>query len=140
MMNELPEPLATVGLLHLQSEKLLLAFSGNKQAWYLPGGKVDEGEQAVEALVREILEELNVVLDEEKLHFHSHIQARAYGEEPARTMEQDCYIYAGNIDISPSSEIEDVRYFSREEYARESKQVIGVQMIMDALQAEGLMK
>ncbi len=138
-MKDLPLPLATAGLLHIQDRKLLLAFSANKKAWYLPGGKVDTGETPREALVREILEELNLVLDEDMLRFHSHIQAKAYGEEPARTMEQDCFMYSGPVSVSPSNEIEAVQYFSKEEYALEPVQVIGVQMIMDELHKEGLL-
>ena len=38
-------------LLIVQERKLLLAFSSRKQAWYLPGGKIDAGESTEEALV-----------------------------------------------------------------------------------------
>ena len=50
--------LHTAGLVVIQENKLLLAFSNNKKAWYLPGGKIDAGETPVEALQREIQEEL----------------------------------------------------------------------------------
>ena len=44
----------------IKNRKLLLAFSKNKKAWYLPGGKMDDGENTRSALIREIKEELNV--------------------------------------------------------------------------------
>lgn len=61
--------LHTAGLITLKDKKLLLAFSKNKQAWYLPGGKIDAGESSEEALIREIHEELNLTLKAEELSF-----------------------------------------------------------------------
>lgn len=52
--------LLTAGLVVVQDNKLLLTYSNNKKAWYLPGGKIDQGETAREALIREIREELNI--------------------------------------------------------------------------------
>ena len=83
--------LPTAGLLALQNRKLLLAFSKNKKAWYLPGGKIDSDETSEQALIREIQEELNVPLLPEKLQFYYHISAPAYGEYPVVQMEQDCF-------------------------------------------------
>jgi len=34
--------LPTAGLIALKGDKLLLAYSNNKKAWYLPGGKIDK--------------------------------------------------------------------------------------------------
>lgn len=55
--------LPTAGLVSINGDKLLLAYSNNRKAWYLPGGKIDAGEEALQSLRREILEELNIVLD-----------------------------------------------------------------------------
>ena len=49
------------GLIVLKNRKLLLAFSNNKKAFYLPGGKVDANETSLQALQREIKEELNIL-------------------------------------------------------------------------------
>jgi len=43
MSNEIIA-LHTAGLVVIKEGKLLLAFSSNKNAWYLPGGKIDSGE------------------------------------------------------------------------------------------------
>ncbi|WP_454060536.1 NUDIX domain-containing protein [Elizabethkingia ursingii] len=64
-MKQLP----TAGLITLKDKKLLLAFSKNKQAWYLPGGKIDTGKTSKEALIRELQEELNLHLKAEELNF-----------------------------------------------------------------------
>ena len=85
--------LVTVGLVVIKDRKLLLAFSKNKRAWYLPGGKVDHGETTILALIREIKEELNISLEKKELKWYAHITAPAFGEHPEIMMEQECYLY-----------------------------------------------
>lgn len=129
--------LPTAGLLALQNRKLLLAFSKNKKAWYLPGGKIDNDETSEQALIREIQEELNVPLLPEKLQFYYHISAPAYGEYPVVQMEQDCFLYPLQEAIHPNNEIAAVRYFSLEEYQQEAVQVEGVIIAFRKLITDG---
>jgi 8-oxo-dGTP pyrophosphatase MutT (NUDIX family) len=130
--------LPTAGLVSIKDDKLLLAYSNNRKAWYLPGGKVDEGEEALQSLRREILEELNIVLNPEKITYYCHVTAPAYGLVPEVIMEQDCFLYPLTEKIEPSNEIAAVRYFSRQEYNNEPIQVIGVLHVFDKLKADGL--
>lgn len=125
--------LPTVGLIVIKDNKLLLAYSKNKQAWYLPGGKIDYGENAVQSLKREISEELNLVINPELLAFYCHISAPAYGEKQHVIMEQDCYLYELNDDIKPGNEIGAVNFFDYETYKSEPIQVIGVLEVFDNL-------
>jgi len=125
-MENNKKTLWTVGLIALKKNRLLLAYSNNKKAWYLPGGKVDPGEMPQQAIRREIQEELNIDLDPLGLQFHCHISAPAYGEQNNVIMEQDCYLYDLQEAPTPSAEIGDVRYFSLEEYVKEPVQVPGV--------------
>ena len=67
--------LPTAGLLIIENRKLLLAYSRNKQCFYLPGGKIDTGETVAKALCREIAEEMNVTISEHELNFYIHISA-----------------------------------------------------------------
>ncbi|HVM90126.1 MAG TPA: NUDIX domain-containing protein [Puia sp.] len=129
----------TSGLLAIQSRKLLLAFSSNKKAWYLPGGKVDHGETSTQALVREIREELNINLNKDDLLFYTHITAPAFGEKKGIIMEQDCYLYDLTETPSPSSEIRQVRYFNCADYRCEPEQVPGVVMILHKLNRDGIL-
>jgi 8-oxo-dGTP pyrophosphatase MutT (NUDIX family) len=132
------QQLITSGLVVLRNAKLLLCFSRNKEAWYLPGGKADKGENTVTALLREIREELHVELRPDLLHFYLHISVGAYGEASPIRMEQDCFLYTGEIDPQPSAEILDARYFSPEEYAGETAQVPGVLILFEKLIADGM--
>jgi 8-oxo-dGTP pyrophosphatase MutT (NUDIX family) len=128
--------LHTAGLLVIQDNKLLLAFSKNKKAFYLPGGKIDQGETSQEAIIREIKEELNIDLIPEKLKFHYHISAPAYGENANIVMEQDCYLYDLDEKIQPSNEIAEVKFFDFESYQKEEIQVVGVQKAFEKLRID----
>ena len=125
--------LPTAGLVVVKGDKLLLAYSKNKKAWYLPGGKIDEGESSLETLQREIFEELNIVLNAEQLKYYCHITAPAYGEEPPIIMEQNCFIYQLNEKIEPKNEIGEVRFFDIKMYQSEPAQVPGVLLVFDKL-------
>jgi 8-oxo-dGTP pyrophosphatase MutT (NUDIX family) len=127
-MKQLP----TAGLLVVKNNKLLLTYSKNKKAWYLPGGKLDEGETSKIALIREIKEELSLDLQDDKLSFYCHITAQAYGEDNL-LMEQDCFLYDLQEVIQPTNEIEAVKYFDYNEYLEEEIQVEGVVMVFEEL-------
>ncbi|MDE3235563.1 MAG: NUDIX domain-containing protein [Bacteroidota bacterium] len=127
--------LHTAGLVLRRNNKILLAFSRNKKAFYLPGGKVDAGETAITALLREIEEELSLQLDAGKLSFLIHISAPAFGENEM-LMEQDCYVYEDyDLSIQPSSEIEMVQWFSEDEYLSQEHLVPGVLILFEWLRS-----
>ncbi|HEX9513311.1 MAG TPA: NUDIX domain-containing protein [Puia sp.] len=130
--------LITAGLVAIKNRKLLLAFSNNKQAFYLPGGKADEGETTLTALVREVQEELNVELDPGGLTFYGHIAAPAFGEPEGILMAQDCFRYELREEPRPAAEIGALRYFDTAAYRDEPQQVPGVIMVMQQLQQDNL--
>lgn len=138
--NNIEISLPTAGLIVLKNNKLLLAYSKNKKAWYLPGGKIDTGETSLAALQREIQEELNITLDPALIQFYCHVTAPAYGENAHIIMEQDCFIYDLKEKIEPSNEIEDVKYFDCTMYAAEPIQVIGVLKVFENLKKDNLLQ
>jgi len=130
--------LATAGLLIVENRKLLLAYSRNKRCFYLPGGKIDEGETATRALCREIAEELNVMIGEHELKYHTHITAPAYGEDHGIIMEQDCFFLHRSVTPQPSAEIGELKFFSLNDYLSEKNRAPGAVMILELLQRDGL--
>ena len=129
--------MATVGLVIVQNRKLLLAFSKNKNCFYLPGGKIDSNESSEDALRREIAEELNVVLEKQDLKFYVHISAPAFGEMDGTVMEQDVYFADKEMSPYASAEIGEIKYFTLDEYLNESKQAPGAVMMLQRLKMDG---
>jgi 8-oxo-dGTP pyrophosphatase MutT (NUDIX family) len=130
--------LPCAGLIYIEERKLLLAFSNNKQCFYLPGGKVCPDETAAEALCREIREEMNVTIQEGELSFYTHISAPAYGEHEGIIMEQDCFLLKQAIKPVAAAEIAALQYFSLEDYLNEPNQAPGAIMVLEQLKQEGL--
>jgi 8-oxo-dGTP pyrophosphatase MutT (NUDIX family) len=130
--------LITAGLVVVKDRKLLLAFSNNKQAFYLPGGKVDNGETAKDALLREVREELNIRLEAAQLRFYMHISAHAFGEKPGTIMEQDCFFGDLPAPPRPSAEIGALDWFDTAAYRAQPHRAPGVVMVMQQLQYDGL--
>jgi 8-oxo-dGTP pyrophosphatase MutT (NUDIX family) len=130
--------LPTAGLLIIKNRKLLLAYSKNKQCFYLPGGKIDDGESAMQALCREIEEELNVQLIESDLDYYTHITASAYGENNGVIMEQDCFLLNKRVEPKASAEIGELRFFALKEYLAEINTAPGAVMILEKLKGDNL--
>ena len=129
--------LYTAGLLVIQNRKLLMAFSNNKQCFYLPGGKVDKGETAAAALCREIEEELNTSIRETDLQFYTHITAPAYGEPSGVIMEQDCFFINKVVNPVAAAEISALHYFSLTAYQQQPTTAPGAVMVLQQLKADG---
>jgi 8-oxo-dGTP pyrophosphatase MutT (NUDIX family) len=130
--------LPCAGLLLIRDRRLLLAFSRNKQCFYLPGGKIHVGETAAQALCREIREELSIQIDEKELRFYTHITAPAYGEEKGVVMEQDCFIVNKEVQPQASAEIGEIRYFTVDEYRKEAMIAPGALMVLEQLKEANL--
>jgi 8-oxo-dGTP pyrophosphatase MutT (NUDIX family) len=136
MQQEISLP--TVGILIIKKRKLLLAFSNNKRCFYLPGGKIDEGESAKAALSREVREELNISVTEDQLKYYTHISAPAFGEKEGIVMEQECFLLQDEIEAQASAEIGELKYFSLAEYLQQPHTAPGAVMVLEKLKAEGL--
>jgi 8-oxo-dGTP pyrophosphatase MutT (NUDIX family) len=130
--------LPCAGLLHIKDRKLLLAFSRNKQCFYLPGGKIHAGESPAQALCREIREELNMALTEKDLRYYTHITAPAYGEENGIIMEQDCFLLEKEVSPKASAEIDELKYFTVTDYKKQPTIAPGALMVLEQLKKAGL--
>ena len=127
------------GMILIRNRKLLLAFSNNKQCFYLPGGKVDLKESAVEALCREVREELSISVTEKDLTYYTHITAPAFGEEAGIMMEQDCFLLTKEMEPIASAEIGELRFFTLSDYTKQEQIAPGVVQILQQLKADGLL-
>ena len=88
-------------------DRTLLVRKRGTQAFMQPGGKIDAGETAAVALVRELHEELGLVVAAEQAQFLGEFSAVA-ANEPG--FEVNCQLYRLDVDqnVLPAAEIEEV--------------------------------
>ena len=79
---------------------------------YIPGGKRELGETDEQTLEREVLEELNIIIDKSSIEYVGTFKAQSDRAKKGVLVKMTCYKakYEGNI--KPSSEIEEVRWLN----------------------------
>lgn len=107
-------PIRAVGLVHVADGKLLLVRAARQQAFYLPGGKIDPGETELQALHREVREELGAGLSEVVLQ--GRYTTDAVGQGVGARVELACYRGVPDVEPRPAAEIADVAWMDRAEY------------------------
>lgn len=123
----------------VRDSKLLLVRNREKHAFYLPGGKIEQGETIEHAVCRELKEELSITLDPSSLTLYETCTAQAYGEPDGVTVRLLCYMGTYTGTIQAASEIEEVRFFTYEMYTAMSETAPAVVMLMRQLQTDSLM-
>ena len=106
--------------IHIVDRKILSTRNKGKSTYYIPGGKRDGEETDIEALVREIQEELSVDLIENQLSYLGTFEAQAHGKAEGLTVRMTCYEgpYAGKL--TPASEIDEMVWFSHSDRSKSS--------------------
>lgn len=96
----------------IQNRRLLVTRSKGKDYFIAPGGKLDGDETAKQSLVRELAEELSVVVDENDLEFFGTFHASATGQEDVM-LQMDVFTvkkYKG--ELVPDNEIDEMRWIT----------------------------
>lgn len=94
--------------LEIQDKKVLSTRSRGRVRYYIPGGKRETGESDLEALTREIREELNVELIEDTIRLAGVFQAQADSHAEGVQVKMTCYEGRFKGTICPSGEIDEV--------------------------------
>ncbi|CAD0260777.1 NUDIX domain-containing protein [Pseudomonas veronii] len=87
----------------------LLVRKRGTQAFMQPGGKIDAGEQPVEALARELHEELNLHIEPSQAVYLGRFSAPA-ANEPGFTVQAELFQVRIDVPVTPAAEIEEVRW------------------------------
>ncbi len=98
--------------IYIQDRKILSTRSIGKDTYYIPGGKREGDESDVDALVREIKEELTIDLLAETITHVGTFEAQAHGKPEGTMVRMTCYKSGFTGAIKPSAEIEEVVWFS----------------------------
>ena len=87
----------------------LLVRKRGTQAFMQPGGKIDAGEQPVEALARELHEELNLRIEPGQAAYLGGFSAPA-ANEPGFTVHAELFQVRIDVPVTPAAEIEEIRW------------------------------
>lgn len=101
-------PVDVLAWVQVRDGKVLMVRSQDNDVFYLPGGKREPGESDVEALTREIHEELNVELQPNTFSLCTVITAPAHGYDDDRSVRMVCYFADGIGDPVPGAEIKEL--------------------------------
>lgn len=119
----------------IHERKLLVTRSHGKTLFYLPGGKREPGESDIQALTREIHEELSVQLQPSSAHLLTRLSAQADGKPEGTLVQLTCYqaLFCG--ELRPANEIAELAWIDAADRPRCS---LAAQLVLDWLQQQRL--
>lgn len=91
--------------------KLLMGRRSDGQGWCIPGGKVDPGEEEIDAAIRETMEEAGIQLEKEMVRFLGAIVSQARVKGKLSPVASGIYITQGMFNPISTEELEDVQFF-----------------------------
>lgn len=106
----------------IRGRKLLVERSRGKQAFISPGGSIEAGETARQALVRELREEFDIDVNESDLEEFNTFNAPAAGQEHRIVHMQVFMVKKFDGEPRPSSEVEEIAWVTS---ANEQKLPLG---------------
>jgi len=98
--------------IEIKDQRILTTRSTGKDKYYIPGGKREAGETDVQALTREIQEELSVTLTPETISFLGVFEAQAHGHPEGTVVKMTCYTAGYTGTLAPAAEIEEMRWLT----------------------------
>lgn len=96
----------------VRDRKVLFARSRGQELFYCMGGKREKGETDLEALVREVKEEGDVMIIASSAKLTHTFEGPCHGYSADTVLKMACYeaAYLGNL--TPSSEVEELAWFT----------------------------
>lgn len=105
-------PIDKLAWIYIKDKKILSTRSKGKDAWYIPGGKREEGETDQQTLIREVKEELAVDLLPETIKYIDTFKAQAHGKPEGVFVQMTCYSGEYTGELQPSAEIEEMKWLT----------------------------
>lgn len=127
--------LTSVGWVHIGQGRLLAVRTRGRDAFYLPGGKVETGETHQQALVREVEEELGLGLDLGQVREVFTVRAPAHGLGQEVDLTMHCFTAATCGHPRPGREIEEVAWLDPDDPADRERAAPAVRLVLDRITA-----
>jgi 8-oxo-dGTP diphosphatase len=116
----MPSFIDKLAWIHLKDKQVLGTRSKGKDTYYIPGGKREKDESDLQALEREITEELNVQLIPDTVRFVGKFEAQAHGKPEGTLVRMSCYTGDYEGILKASSEIEELCWLKFEDRGKTS--------------------
>lgn len=126
-----------IALIYIENKKVLGTISKGKDKVYFPGGKREGNETDLQALTREIKEELSVDVVDTSVKFYGEFKAQAHGKPEGVFVQMRCYQAAFIGNLQPDHEIDQLVWLTSKDKDRASGVV---QIILDDLHQRGLIE
>lgn len=126
----------TAALALVRDRRLLQTRSAGASVFYMAGGKLDPGENAEQALHREIREELGVGLRE--VAEIGVFESVAYGHPAGTRLHMTCFHADPTGEPRPSGEIAELGWFTVAEYAAQPEFAPGSMLVFEHLHSLGV--
>ncbi len=98
--------------IEIKNGKILSTKSYGKEKYYIPGRKREDGESDIQALTREISEELQVQLIPESIRYMGTFEAQADSHPEGILVKMTCYRAEYTGELKASAEIERMEWLN----------------------------
>ncbi|MCI0156992.1 NUDIX domain-containing protein [Leifsonia shinshuensis] len=98
-------PLLVSAVALVRDRRVLMVTARGRDVHYMPGGKIDAGETAVQAAAREAREEVSLVLDPAGLVELFEVRTQAHGEPDGRMVHMTVFRAQTDAEPEPSAEV-----------------------------------
>lgn len=129
-----PAVIEALAWVHVRAGRLLCVRPEGKDRLYVPGGKREPGESDEQAVARETLEEVSVVLRPGTFHQVVVIDQEAHDQAPGTRVRMLCYGAEHDGEIVPDNEILETVWIS---YAERDLCAPAVRDLVDVLHDRG---
>src|SRR5579864_9168134 len=123
-----------LGWVRVENSRLLAVRTAGKTAFYLPGGKREAGESDLDALLREVKEEVTVSLLPDTLVPLGKFRAPAHDYPAGTSVDLVCYTADFEGEIKAAAEIEEVAWLGMADSERCAP---AVRLVIDELHKRG---
>ena len=101
-----------IAFIETKNGQILSTKSKGKSKYYIPGGKRELGETDEQTLIREILEELDVLIKNDTIKYVETFKAQSDGAKQGVLVKMTCYKAKYDGVLKAKSEIEEIKWLN----------------------------